>query len=108
MITNPIYVCNFYLLVYEKPEDAFKVRLSSTKPAGFRNEIDYWLRCYTANEGRKGFYCNPNEPIFVIEKTDRYGNGPEHQYWNVVVGEKFGWIAVPTWITMTELKNATI
>ena len=99
MTNNPFYVCEkYYLLIYETKEDA------SPPNPGFSAISDH-NRKYMSNIFSKELMstvaCSiPGEPIFVVEKEDKY--------WHVIIGERIGWIIVEDEAELKNLKGRRI
>lgn len=113
---NKFYVCEkYYLLIYETKQASDKA-LAATTLAADRSGLlaqgaafaasasltaaggvslgDHWSEKLKS----KVLYSNPREPIFVIKKE-------EERFWNVIIGEKIGWIIVQNWLEIKELKQ---
>lgn len=56
-------------------------------------ELAIWSTAYWSSyfKGSTVTYAKPNEPILVISKES------EEKFWNVLIGEKTGWIIVRDW-----------
>ena len=115
--SNPFYVCeDYFLLIYETKENAAAgrampgwvdpaaVAVATAAVAGrlvLRGGVplygeaaaEYWSKRLNS----RVLFSNPNEPIFLIKKEDKY--------WHVIIGERVGWIIAEDWIGIKELKN---
>jgi len=56
------------------------------------------VKFWSEQTNSKVTYSNPSEPIFLIKAEDFY--------WNVIIGEKIGWIIAEEWLGIKELNNA--
>jgi len=94
-MTNPFYVCEgYYLLIHETQETLKEAVVRSATSAFYaQDEARYCSEQYKT----KVTFSYPNELIMVLSK-----NGV---YWNVIIGERVGWIACSSWINIHPLKN---
>ena len=84
---NPFYICEkYYLLIYETKENA--VAAPSMAAAAWP---EYWSKELNSRVS----FSNPNEPIFLVKN--------EGKYWNVIIGERGGWIIVEDWLRLKAL-----
>jgi len=90
MNIDSFYVCeNFCLLIYQTKEEASRpCRVSAMHPSA----RSVWRNTELHT---KITYSNPQEPIFVIKK--------ENLYWNIIVGERIGWIIIEKWLGIREM-----
>jgi hypothetical protein len=91
---NKFYACpRFYLLVYETREAAScgeHMTVGDITPTTATNYL-------STKTNSKVTYSKPGEPIFKIKEDGKY--------WNVIIGEKVGWIIVASWLEIKELIN---
>jgi hypothetical protein len=88
---NPFYVYENCLLIYETKEEASRPGRASAMHSSARST---WQNKELRT---KITYSNPQEPIFVIKK--------ENLYWNVIVGERIGWIIAEKWHNTKNLEK---
>jgi len=104
---SEIFICaDYYLLIYEIKEKIDSRTVDACVNA-FEDDdcihtqgadsafiiADYWTKKLNC----KVTFSNPSEPIFVIKKCDKF--------WNVLIGEKIGWIIVEDWLTIKKLNE---
>ena len=61
------------------------------------NSIEKFIRVWSGRINSKIIFSSPNEPIFLI-KMEQDAYTQRTQYWNVIIGEKIGWIIVHDWM----------
>jgi len=111
MLNNPFYACEkYYLLIYEtKKIAAWAKATPSPCSAWTAAEVavaaetavvavvavaaEYWSKRLNS----RVLFSNPGEPIFLIKKEDKY--------WNVIIGEKIGWIIADDWLGLKLLNE---
>jgi hypothetical protein len=100
MKTNSsFFVCkDYFLLFYETREDALAATAADSGRCGSTSwsraaaaEANYWSKELNS----RVTFSNPGEPIFVIRKDE--------EYWNVIIGERIGWIIVKDWLEIKPL-----
>jgi hypothetical protein len=95
MEKKSFYICENCLLVYETKESAREANIiaaSASRGAtactvwGYYKDKEEWANYWARRVSSKVMFSDPNEPILVLKK--------EEKFWNVIIGEKIGWIIV--------------
>ena len=61
--------------------------------------VSEWVVYWSKELKTKITHSNLNEPIFVI--------GKEGKFWNVIIGERIGWIIAEDWLELKPLERET-
>jgi len=92
MNSSQFYVCDWSLLIYETKDIAALPGNHTGKAAiETAEKVKYWLE---RDLKSKVEYTQLNEPIFVLKKEEN------DKFWNVIVGEKIGWIIAEEWMEL--------
>jgi len=97
-MNNNFYICDkYYLLLFPTKELATKSKTQPLLKENFYSvqEAEFSARVWSKHFGSKVVFTSPKEPIFVIEKCDNI--------WNVLIGEKTGWITAEKWLEIKPL-----
>jgi hypothetical protein len=86
---NRFYICEeYWLVIFEKMVEPIVLNKYGKYKCGIKttrqSAVEIGAQRMTRQLGMKVTFCEPKEPILVLQK-----NGI---YWNVIVGEKIGWI----------------
>jgi hypothetical protein len=95
-MNNNFYTCNYFLFIYETKEMAQEAANwydegDAARPSSAWMSVwwitpsvgaSFWSRILRS----KVMCANPEDTIFVMSKEDKY--------WNVIIGEKIGWVIV--------------
>lgn len=111
---SKLYVCTSHnLIVYETENFAHyaietRKAVFSKDPSKFARDRmrdavareDFPTAITTAQYWANKFKCKiwaikPNVPFLILDKRDKY--------WNILVGDKIGWIIMRPWLTMKEI-----
>ena len=94
---NQIFIAEeHYILIY--PSEAF----AALSPGHVSGRRDYDLTIRALHSMAQSLNCKihmsvPKEPIMLLRKSGIF--------WNVIVGEKIGWIIVRSWFKVRRLKK---
>jgi hypothetical protein len=100
-----------YVFLHETKESLTKFRLPA---ADHVSRTPEYLTAFGESLGAKVVLSKPKDLIFVISKEKfmadgmpfLYANGgKEIQLWNVLIGERTGWIFIPDWLELEEVNE---
>jgi len=98
---NQFYICEeYYLLIYETKAGAIKAVDAVICRADHPRANMAMLmeaQVFSKRLNLRVSYSQPNEPIFLIKA--------EEFYWNVIIGERVGWISVRDWHKIKKLEK---
>jgi len=111
MQNNLLYTCNeCFIFIFETKEKAIEanslyedavsrtILIEEYAASSFVAEAKFATQYWTKRlGGTKVIYSNPKEPIFVVSREDKY--------WNVIIGEKIGWIIAEEWLELKEITD---
>jgi len=91
---HQLYTCPYRLVIYATISDARLMVTAIATDEFVKNVIENW----SVESGRKVLFSQPHEPIFLVEE-------PVDNFWNVIIGERVGWIIEGDWLGIKELVN---
>jgi len=109
MKNNNFYRCPNYLLIYETKELAQQAwqkfidclnrndLIDDAAATSFHMENKGAVAFWTRYLKTKVLFSLPEEPVLVLKK--------EQEFWNVIIGEKIGWIIDCEWIELERIEE---
>jgi hypothetical protein len=97
-MNNQFYMCEkYYIFIFDTKYNAIVTSKNSAggsaTPRAAIHAAAYWSKELNS----RVTYSDPGEPIFVLKK--------DGEFWNVIVGEKIGWIVVVNWMKIKQLEK---
>jgi len=101
-----------YVFLYETKEDALHAQENWSHAVAAQTVVysEAWVieaaKYWSQKLKKRVTYSKPNDIFFLISEEDaKNNNNQDLKIMNFIVGDKYGWVAAPSWLKMEEINE---